>query len=84
MSELVTRSPEDYEALAVRLAREPDILKRLKTELAQNRMRYPLFNTMRFAHHIEAAYTTMWERHQRGEPPDSFSVAALPPGSPFA
>ena len=83
MSELIAHSPTDYESLAVRLAHEPDTLKRLKTELAQNRMKYPLFNTKRFAHHIEAAYTTMWERQQRGEPPDSFLVAPLPPDSPF-
>ncbi|MGB7857881.1 MAG: tetratricopeptide repeat protein [Pseudolabrys sp.] len=78
MSELITHSLTDYESLAVRLAHEPDTLKRLKTKLAQNRVKYPLFDTKRFAHHIEAAYTTMWERHQRGEPPVSFSVAPLP------
>jgi hypothetical protein len=33
-----------------------------------------LFNTERFARHIEAAYTTMWETWQRGEVPKSFRV----------
>jgi len=27
--------------------------------------------------HIEAAYVTMWERYQRGEPPESFAVASI-------
>jgi hypothetical protein len=29
----------------------------------------------RFRGHIEATYTTMWERYQRGEAPESFAVA---------
>ena len=76
--ELIAHSLEDYELLAVRLAQEAVLLKRLRVKLAQNRMSYPLFDTKRFARHIEAAYTTIWERHQRGEPPVSFSVASLP------
>jgi len=27
--------------------------------------------------YIEAAYTTTWERYQRGEPPESFAVAPI-------
>ena len=83
MSELITHSLTDYESLAVRLAHEPDTLKRLKTKLAQNRVKYPLFDTKRFAHHIEAAYTTMWERHQRGEPPSAFPLRRFRVTDPF-
>jgi hypothetical protein len=36
-----------------------------------------LFNTVRFTHHIEAAYTTMWETWQRGEAPKHFSVESI-------
>jgi hypothetical protein len=36
-----------------------------------------LFKTARFARHIEAAYSTMWERHQRGEPPQAFAVTPI-------
>jgi predicted O-linked N-acetylglucosamine transferase (SPINDLY family) len=49
----------------------------LRRKLAQNRERYPLFDTDRLTRHIEAAYTAMWERYQRGEPPESFAVAPL-------
>jgi predicted O-linked N-acetylglucosamine transferase (SPINDLY family) len=35
---------------------------------------YPLFDTARFARHIETAYETMWERWKRGEAPAGFSV----------
>jgi protein O-GlcNAc transferase len=34
-----------------------------------------LFDSDRFRRHIEAAYLTMWERWQRGEKPQAFSVA---------
>jgi hypothetical protein len=29
------------------------------------------------ARHLEAAYTAMWKRHRRGEPPAGFSVDAI-------
>ena len=66
---------EEYEALAVKLAREPAMLKGLRDRLARNRLTQPLFNTARFTRNLESAYVTMWERHQRGEPPESFAVA---------
>jgi predicted O-linked N-acetylglucosamine transferase (SPINDLY family)/Tfp pilus assembly protein PilF len=76
LPELVTHSPGDYEQLALRLARDPDLLSSLKTRLARNRDACPLFDTARFARHLEAAYRMMWEIWQRGEPPQPFSVPA--------
>jgi hypothetical protein len=35
-----------------------------------------LFDTELITRHLEAAYTAMWERQQRGEMPASFSVTA--------
>jgi ATP-dependent DNA ligase len=48
-----------------------------KAGLARNRATSSLFDTERFARHIEAAYTAMWQRHQRGEAPAAFAVSAL-------
>ncbi|MGH6996201.1 MAG: tetratricopeptide repeat protein, partial [Stellaceae bacterium] len=79
---LIAASLEDYEALAMKLAHDPAMLVALKDKLARNRMTFPLFDTERATRHIEAAYTTMWERQQRGEPPRAFAVkpiAAPPP-----
>jgi predicted O-linked N-acetylglucosamine transferase (SPINDLY family) len=70
--ELVTHSLEEYEALAVKIAANPALLSELKSKLARNRTSQPLFDTERFRHHVETAYTTMWGRHQRGEPPAHF------------
>jgi predicted O-linked N-acetylglucosamine transferase (SPINDLY family) len=74
LPELVTNSLDDYEALALKLATDPVLLQSIRSRLEQNRLSYPLFDTARFARHIEAAYETMWESWQRGEPPIGFSV----------
>ena len=74
LPELVTHSLEDYEALALKLATDAQLLAGIKAKLARNRSTHPLFDTDRFRRHIEAAYITMWERYQRGEPPASFAV----------
>ena len=77
LDELITHSLEEYEAMATQLAQEPSRLAALKNRLARNRNSYPLFDTGRFAHHIETAFLTMWERYQRGEPPEAFAVSEL-------
>jgi protein O-GlcNAc transferase len=75
LSELVTHSLAEYEALALSLAREPELLGSYRDRLARNRLTYPLFDTDRFRRHIEAAYRLMWERWQQGKEPDSFEIA---------
>jgi protein O-GlcNAc transferase len=74
LSELVTHSLEEYEALALRLATDWSLLRGYRDRLEHNRLRFPLFDSDRFCRHIEAAYTTMWELWQRGEKPQSFTV----------
>jgi protein O-GlcNAc transferase len=76
LAELVTTDLEQYHALALKLAREPALLADTKSRLVRNRDTCPLFDTVRFARHIEQAYMTMWETWQRGEAPTSFAVAA--------
>jgi len=77
LPELVTRSLEEYEALASRIATTPEMLADIRARLARNRLTHPLFDTDRFRRHLEAAYATMWERFQRGLPPVSFAVAPI-------
>jgi predicted O-linked N-acetylglucosamine transferase (SPINDLY family) len=75
MPELITATLADYEALALRLARDPERLAAMRQKLARNLQSFPLFDTERFTRHIEAAYTEMWQRAERGERPQSFAVA---------
>jgi protein O-GlcNAc transferase len=73
-SELITHTRDDYEALAVELARNPARLARLKQRLAENRSTAPLFDTPRFTRHLELAYEAMMERHRAGLPPDHIRI----------
>jgi predicted O-linked N-acetylglucosamine transferase (SPINDLY family) len=74
MPELITSSQDAYEALAVELATSPGKLVAIKGKLGRNRLTTPLFDTRCFTGHIEAAYTTMYERYQAGLPPDHIHV----------
>ncbi|MGH6920585.1 MAG: tetratricopeptide repeat protein [Geminicoccaceae bacterium] len=74
---LVTNTLEDYEALALRLATDDSLRRRVRESLEANRATHPLFDGARFRRHIEAAYETMWRLWQRGESPRSFSVEPL-------
>jgi protein O-GlcNAc transferase len=74
LSELIVPSLEEYENLALTLAKDPARISALKATLAGNRGTHPLFDTRRFARNIEAAYRLMWERYRRGEPPACFAV----------
>jgi predicted O-linked N-acetylglucosamine transferase (SPINDLY family) len=74
LKDLVTTSLHDYRELALRLARDPALLRSLKTRLAQNRDTAALFDTRRFARTLEAAYSTMWERYRAGLSPANFAV----------
>jgi protein O-GlcNAc transferase len=79
LPELITRSPAEYEALGLALAREPGRLDGLRKRLALQRNQAPLFDTPRLCRHIELAYQTMAARAAAGLAPAPFSVPALPP-----
>lgn len=59
LPELIARSPQEYEAMALDLARNPEKLKTLRDKLAANRATAPLFDTARFTRYLEAAYQNM-------------------------
>ncbi len=67
MPELITPNLQEYEALAVALARDPARLGALKDKLAATRATAPLFDTDAFTRNIEAAYLRMLADH-RGTP----------------
>jgi predicted O-linked N-acetylglucosamine transferase (SPINDLY family) len=74
LPELITHSLEQYEALAVELANNPERIRALKDFLVQNRSATPLFDTPRFTKHLEAAYHAMYERYHANLPPDHIYV----------
>lgn len=78
LPELITHSLEEYEEQAVRLATRPAELATLRAKLAANRLRMPLFDTERFARHLEQAYDLMWKRYSQGLAPAPLWVPPLP------
>ncbi len=82
MPELITRSLDEYERLALRLARDPAELRAIRTKLAANREGAALFDTLRFTRHLETAFSVMHERQQRGEAPQSFQAGEREPVAP--
>ena len=74
LSELVTETQAEYEALAIELATSPTKLKIIKDKLENNRLTTSLFDTELFTKHIEDAYTKMYERHQADLPPDHIYI----------
>ena len=71
---LVTYSWEAYEEKAVSLAGRTSELSRVKTRLADARETARLFDSGHFCRNLELAYTNMWQRHERGDTPESFQL----------
>jgi predicted O-linked N-acetylglucosamine transferase (SPINDLY family) len=74
LPELITNTQEEYEALAIELAKKPEKLTAIKLKLANNRLTTPLFDTPLFTKNLEAAYTRMHERYQNDLQPDHLSI----------
>ena len=78
LPELVAEDTTSYESIALRLAHDQGAHAALKAKLERNRSSCALFDTPRFTRHLEAAYTTMYEHHQRGGAPQPFRVPRTP------
>jgi protein O-GlcNAc transferase len=75
LEELIASDVEQYEAIALALARDRGRLAAVKQRLAEARRTAPLFDMGRFVRGIEAAYFEMQARAQRGEPPAPLRMA---------
>ena len=74
LPELITTSPEAYEALAIALANDPTKLAAIRQKLAARKLTSPLFDTEMFARHLEAAYTAMHACYRAGLAPIEIDV----------
>jgi len=68
LPELCTSTQAQYEQLAVGLATDPQRLVGIRERLAGNRLTSSLFDSRLFTGHIEAAYTSIYERYQADLP----------------
>jgi predicted O-linked N-acetylglucosamine transferase (SPINDLY family) len=74
LPELITSTQEEYEALAIELATDPEKLSAIRRKLERTRITAPLFDSDLFTRHIEAAYEEMYERYQLDMRPDHIYV----------
>ena len=74
LPELITATREQYEELAIELARAPQRLADIRTRLAGNLRTAPLYDTAASARHLETAYASMYERHLAGLAPADIRV----------
>ena len=75
LPELIARTPDQFESMAIELATRPERMAAIKRRLAENRMTKPLFDTNLYTRHIESAFATMHQRHQDGVARDHIHVA---------
>ncbi|MDT7838780.1 O-linked N-acetylglucosamine transferase, SPINDLY family protein [Aquabacterium sp. OR-4] len=76
LPELVTHDLDAYEQLALALGRDAPRLAQLRRRLAGLRAAAPLFDVARYTRDLEALYTTMWQRHCRGQAPVAIGALA--------
>ncbi len=76
LPELITDSEAAYEALAIELAADRGRLAGIRGKLAEHRFTTPLFDTPRYARHIETAFATIFERRQAGLAPAHVWIGA--------
>jgi predicted O-linked N-acetylglucosamine transferase (SPINDLY family) len=74
LPELITKTPEEYEKLAINLAKNPQKLLEIKEKLSKNRDTAPLFDTPQFTRYLENAYLQMYEQFQADLPVDHIYV----------
>jgi predicted O-linked N-acetylglucosamine transferase (SPINDLY family) len=74
LPDLICNGQEDYEALAIELASNPEKLAALKQKLASNKLSTPLFDTPQFTKGLERVYVQMYERYQANLPPEHLLV----------
>ena len=79
LPELITSSQEEYEALAIKLANDPDKLLEIRMRLEKNRLTAPLFDSDMFTRHFESALNEMYERYHLGLPPGNIYVKRYEP-----
>ncbi len=74
LDELVTDHPDAYETAAVALGNQPERLNQLRQQLAQRQATAPLFDTERYARHLEAGFEAVWRRYRDGLPPAPIDI----------
>jgi len=75
LPQLVVRTADEYEELAVRLASDGTTLAAMRTHLVDRRLELPLFDNERFSAELGALFSRMIERWSLGQAPEALPAA---------
>lgn len=67
LDELVAKSREDYENIAVKLGNDRDYRRAIRTKVWEGRLSSPLFDVRVYAKDLEDLVYKMWEKFRKGE-----------------
>jgi predicted O-linked N-acetylglucosamine transferase (SPINDLY family) len=81
LEELITDTPEAFEATAVALGQDPQRLQALKERLRRDMPHSPLYDPARFTRSLETALQRMFDRALQGLPPQHITVQAEEPAA---
>ena len=74
LPDLITRTPEEFEARAIELATHLEKLREYQGQVKCEQSHSRLFDSRRFTKDMESAYIAMLERYNNGLPPDHILV----------
>ncbi|MDB2466823.1 tetratricopeptide repeat protein [Planktomarina temperata] len=74
LPELITTTPEEYEALALTLATDSDKYDDIRKKLNEKKKSAPLFDSQLYTENLEKAYTQAYQRCHGNLPPIDFTV----------
>jgi protein O-GlcNAc transferase len=72
--ELIASSSKEYESLAIELANNPQRMKTIKKNLANNLATSPLYDTSLFTQNLEAAFKVIYDRYHQEHDTDHIYV----------
>ena len=72
--ELIAKTKEDYEDIAVKLGSDKDYLQSVRAKVFKSRLASPLFNTDLYTKNLERLYIKMWKRFESNKNADHLNV----------
>ena len=67
LGELVAKTREDYENIAVRLGTDAEYRRAIRNKVWKGRVESALFSVRTYTHDLEDLYYKMWSKFQKGE-----------------
>ena len=74
LSDLITSTEAEYEALTLKLAQDQDALSSVRDRLNNARSTSLVFDTKQYVRDFESALTTIWKRRVSGQEPANLSI----------